>query len=125
MTTNDIKSTSPSTTGTGTRTFSLRLYGISLDAVAELHAVEKAIRKHDPDLADELRRASKSMHLNLAEGMDTAGRNRNARFRIALGECNECLAILDIARAREQATPNARCTDRVQHVRATLLKLTR
>ncbi|MBZ0120006.1 MAG: four helix bundle protein [Sandaracinaceae bacterium] len=105
--------------------FTFRLYDVSLDAVGELHAVEKAIRKHDPDLADELRRASKSMHLNIAEGMDAAGRNRNARYRIALGECNECIAILDVARVREQAAASAGCADRLQHVRATLLKLTR
>src|SRR5690606_36898125 len=73
-------------------TFTFRLYALSLEALRAVGVVAAQIARHDPDLARQLRRASTSMHLNIAEGMDAEGRIRIARYRTALGSTNESIA---------------------------------
>ncbi|MBZ0122236.1 MAG: four helix bundle protein [Sandaracinaceae bacterium] len=105
--------------------FTFRLYTLSLEGVREVGPLAKEIARCDPDLARQLPKSSASMHLNIAEGMDAAGRNRVARYRLALGETNESIAILDIAQALGYVEVEARAFDKLQHVRATLLNLVR
>jgi four helix bundle protein len=58
-----------------------------------------AIEKHDSDLARQLRRASSSVALNLAEGSGSFGRMRTARYRTALGSARETVACLRVGEA--------------------------
>lgn len=52
-----------------------------------------------PELADQLRRASTSILLNLSEGVSRYGLRDKANFwRIAKGSLFECVAILDVVR---------------------------
>ena len=103
--------------------FTFRLYSIALDAVRLVGPAATAIARHDADLARQLRRALQSLCLNISEGMDAHGRNRHALFRIALGSTNECIGALDVADALGYFTADAATHDKLQHVRATLLRL--
>ena len=103
--------------------FTLRLYSLSLESVRLVGPAAASIARHDADLARQLRRALTSVHLNIAEGMDADGRNRHSRFRTALGSTNECIAALDAADALGYLAHDAAMHDKLQHVRATLLRL--
>jgi four helix bundle protein len=70
-----------------------------LDALRELRGPLDDIERRDPDLARQLRRASSSVALNLAEGSGSTGRMRAARYRTALGSARETLACLQVAEA--------------------------
>ena len=104
-------------------TFTFRLYALSLEALRAVGVVAAQIARHDPDLARQLRRASTSMHLNIAEGMDAEGRIRIARYRTALGSTNESIAAIDAADALRYVHRDEDVLDKLHHVRATLLNL--
>ena len=55
--------------------------------------------------------------------MDAEGRLRHARYRTALGSANESIAALEAAEALGYIQRDAAVLDKLQHVRATLLKL--
>ena len=75
---------------------SLDVYRVTL-ALAE--GVHRA-RIGDAELRDQLRRASKSAFLNLAEGLPSRSRaNASRHFSIAIGSLCETHAGLDLARA--------------------------
>lgn len=59
----------------------------------------RRIELKDRDLGRQLRRCSASVALNVAEGMYSRGRNRNARYHSALGSARETLACLEVAEA--------------------------
>lgn len=70
------------------------------DALHMLEALDiGAIERHDSDLARQLRRASASVVLNIAEGSYARGRNRKALYNVALGSAKEVRACLDVAKA--------------------------
>jgi four helix bundle protein len=77
----------------------LRVYGDILRIIAALRPVFDQIAKHDPALADQGRRASKSVALQVAEGSEAHKRNRVARYKGAAGEMVETLAVVDVASA--------------------------
>ena len=64
-----------------------------------LHVDIAIIERHDGDLARQLRRASASVVLNIAEGSYARGRNRKALYNVALGSAKEVRACLDVASA--------------------------
>ena len=103
--------------------FTLRVYGVALAMARGAGPTGGDIGRSDSDLARQFRRALTSILLNMAEAMDADGRNRHARFRIALGSTNECIAILEVAAALGYITVDAALMDQFQHVRATLLRL--
>jgi len=72
-------------------------YDVSLDAIRCLRSVIARIAAHDADLATQLRRASTSTPLNLAEGRRRRGRDRTFHYRVAAGSAAESLAALDVA----------------------------
>ena len=57
----------------------LRIYPVVLEVLKQLQPALQRIEVKDRDLARQLRRASSSIALNLAEGMYSRGQNRNAR----------------------------------------------
>ena len=77
----------------------LRIYDEMLEVVRGIRKALGAIDKRDPDLARQLRRASSSVVLNLAEGSGSFGRVRTVRYRTALGSARETLACLHVAEA--------------------------
>jgi four helix bundle protein len=81
------------------------------------------VARCDADLARQLRRAITSVHLNVAEAMDAEGRLRHLRYRTALGSANESIAALEAAEALGYVERDAVALDKLQHVRATLLRL--
>lgn len=75
----------------------LEVYGRAVATVRQLEGVARAIPDVRGDLRDQLRRASTSIVLNLAEGANEFSAADKARFyRMARRSAGECLAILDI-----------------------------
>jgi len=64
-----------------------------------LRAALETIRRHDRGLADQVKRATSSVALNLSEGNRRAGRDRLHSFRIASGSAAEVRTALDLALA--------------------------
>jgi four helix bundle protein len=77
----------------------LRIYSEALDIIGSLREIVAALEKRDPDLARQLKRASSSVALNIAEANGSRGRNRGARFHTALGSMRETLACIDVGHA--------------------------
>jgi four helix bundle protein len=77
----------------------LRIYPVVLDFIRRQRSTISLIERKDRDLGRQLRRASASAGLNLAEGMYSRGENRGAKYHIALGSAREMLACLELAEA--------------------------
>ncbi|UJR82033.1 four helix bundle protein [Sandaracinus amylolyticus] len=75
----------------------LKVYTVARQALRRIGAIATLIEKHDGDLARQMRRAGTSVLLNLREGSQSQGRNRNARYWNAAGSANEVLGCLDCA----------------------------
>ena len=76
----------------------LRIYAVVLDWLEAVAPVVATIEGRDRNLADQLRRSSTSVCLNLAEGYGAYGGSKRNAYRIALREMREAVAALDIAR---------------------------
>jgi four helix bundle protein len=77
----------------------LKAYDKMLEVLRGLRPLMQQIEKHDRDLGSQLRRASTSVLLNLAEGAGSSGGMRTLRYRTALGSARETGACLDAAMA--------------------------
>jgi four helix bundle protein len=77
----------------------LHIYPVVLETIGALRAHVAVIERKDKDLGRQLRRASASVALNLAEGMYSRGKNRGARYHTALGSARETWACLEVAEA--------------------------
>ena len=76
----------------------LDIYQHALAFVATAHHIGDELPGKRGDLGDQLRRASTSIALNLAEGAGEFAPREKARFyRIARRSAVECAAILDVA----------------------------
>src|ERR1019366_1207930 len=101
----------------------LRIYTTVIEVLGLLRPVMAQIERHDRDLARQLRRASASVALNVAEGSGSRGGTRRERYHNALGSARETGACLDVAEALGYvARVDASVRDRLDHVRATLAK---
>jgi four helix bundle protein len=75
----------------------LDVYKIALDFAAFAHCLTRALPADCAHLSDQLRRASSSVALNIAEGAGRIGAADKARFyTIAKGSVTECAATLDL-----------------------------
>lgn len=101
------------------------VYGAALGLVKALGPLLDEVRSGDRDLADQLRRASASVVLNIAEGSGRRGRDRVHFFRIALGSAREVQAALDVALAWGIVRPSQEADDFLDRVCAMLWKSTR
>ena len=72
----------------------------ALQIVASLPRVERLIRRHSAQLADQIERASGSIAANLGEGNRRQGKDRLHFFRIAAGSAEETRTHLRVALAR-------------------------
>jgi four helix bundle protein len=78
---------------------SLKIHPVVLDLVRRLAPVIRELRSRSSALADQMERALVSVPLNVAEGADSRGRNRQARFQSAAASARETLACLETAEA--------------------------
>ena len=102
----------------------LRIYTFILEVLRKIAVLEARIRKHDPDLARQVRRAANSIALNTAEGMGVSGGNEKLRFRTALGSTRETRCGLDIAEVHGYVEVDAQLRDDLDRIAATLYRLT-
>jgi len=102
----------------------LRIYPVILEVLKKLQPVVRRIELKDRDLGRQLRRCSSSIALNVAEGMYSRGRNRNARYHSALGSARETLACLEVAEACGYvAASEGALSEQLRRVVGTLVKL--
>jgi four helix bundle protein len=74
-------------------------YEVALELLGALAEPVGRIARCDPSLADQLRRASQSVVLCIAEGAQRVGRDRLHLYRVAAGSAAEVRAGLAIAKA--------------------------
>ena len=72
---------------------------VSLEWIGELRGVIEQIRKHDADLARQLRKAAASVPLNLSEGRQRRGKDRRYHWSVAAGSAAEAQSCLLVAQA--------------------------
>ena len=77
----------------------LDVYQLAIEFVITSNSIIKNFPKGNSYLADQLRRASSSIALNIAEGGGEFCKNEKIRFyRMAKRSATECAAILDISK---------------------------
>ena len=100
----------------------LRIYPVVLETLSQLRTA--LVERRDSDLCRQLRRASTSIVLNLAEGSYSRGRGRAARYHTALGSARETLACLEAAHALGYVTAlDADVVAKLNRVIGTLVRL--
>ena len=77
----------------------LDAYPVTLQIIRMLAKLVDEIAKHDRDLADQIKRATNSVLLNLSEGRKNRGGNQTRFFAYASGSNSEVRAALDAAEA--------------------------
>jgi four helix bundle protein len=105
----------------------MKIYVVALAMVKSVHGLSRRVQRHDPDLARQMRRASASVPLNMAEGWHAQAGHRTERLGTAMREARETSACLDVSAACGYlaAAEIAVDLDRLDHIVATLWRLTR
>jgi four helix bundle protein len=104
----------------------LRIYAVTLDWIESVSPVVRRIASSDPRLADQLRRSSTSVGLNVSEGMGATGLMKRKAYRIALQEMRESVGAIEIAvRLGYVNGPDDQEVDRQGRIIGTLVKLAR
>ncbi|HXK16977.1 MAG TPA: four helix bundle protein [Polyangiaceae bacterium] len=101
----------------------LHIYPVVLEVLKQLQPALRRIELKDRHLARQLRRASASIALNLAEGMYSRGLNRNARYHTALGSARETLSCLEVATVCDYVQRDEQLWDQLDKVVGTLVRL--
>ena len=104
--------------------FGFDAYQVALEFYRQ---VCRALRGKRGHVADQLRRASESIVLNVAEAYPTSGADRARRFQIADNEASESAAALDLLEARGDLAPEVleRLRDLLDRECAMLWRLSR
>ncbi len=104
----------------------LRIYPIIIEMIASLRPLMESLERRNHDLARQMRRASSSVALNVAEGMCSRGKNRPARYHTALGSMRETTACIEVAVAMGYVEgPAPEVAERMRYVTGTLVLLSR
>ena len=104
----------------------LEIHGVMLEVVGLLRPVLEQIGRFDGDLESQARRSATSVVLNVAEGSGARGKNRGARYSIALSEARETLSCLQVAMAFGYIDGvDENIARRMHRVIGTLVKVTR
>jgi four helix bundle protein len=104
----------------------LKVYTVMIDVLRQLRPVLVQIERHDRDLGNQLRRASASVALNIAEAVASGRGTQTARFRTALGSARETGACLEVAMAFGYIDQvEGKLLSRLDEVRAMLATLVR
>jgi len=88
----------------------MRIYQLALEMVASVYRLADAVQPRDKDLAGQMRRASASVVLNMAEGMYSQGGRKVSRYFDSMGSARETVACLHVcvaARFLSQAKVDA------------------
>jgi four helix bundle protein len=102
----------------------LRIYDVALEMAGGAARIAEQIEGKDADLARQMRRATTSVALNLAEGAANIGGHKRQRYQTALGSAREVLACVQVAQAmRYIGKVDAKTLDQMDHVIATLARL--
>lgn len=104
----------------------LDAYNLALDFVARANQIASRFPRGSGDLADQLRRASTSIALNIAEGAGEFSRKDKAKFyRYAKRSTAECGAIVDVALRLDPELDVGESRDELEHLTALLTNLVR
>ena len=102
----------------------LRIYVVTIEMVREVRPLADQVARFDRDLARQLRRASMSVPLNVAEGSGSRAGRRRLRYEDALGSARETLAGLEAAEAVGYiGGVDAELRRRFDHIIGTLVRL--
>src|SRR5664279_131165 len=102
----------------------LTIYPIVLEFTGTLRPLLSQIERRDRDLGRQLRRASSSVALNLAEGMYSRGELSTARYHTALGSMRESFSCLEVAHAFGYVRAlDSAMLNRVNRITGTLVRL--
>jgi len=102
----------------------LRIYEVALSVVRDVREPIAQIGRFDRDLARQLRRASMSCVLNIAEGAGVSGGRRRLRYEDALGSARETWAGLEAAAAAGYMAPvSAEVRGRFDHIIGVLVRV--
>jgi four helix bundle protein len=74
----------------------MKIYALALEMVASVYRLADEVGRRDRDLARQMRRASSSVVLNLAEGMYSQGGRKVARYFDSMGSARETVACLHV-----------------------------
>jgi four helix bundle protein len=103
----------------------LEIYQVSVQKVASVSRLARMVQKHDADLARQMRRASTSVPLNIAEGVHSRGGNKAVRLQTAMASARETMAAIDVSVAAEYISGDKapELLDQLDRIVATLWKL--
>ncbi|PIV09252.1 four helix bundle protein [Candidatus Roizmanbacteria bacterium CG03_land_8_20_14_0_80_36_21] len=83
----------------------LQVYQMSIDFVNSIYEITKKFPKDELfGLTNQLRRASVSIPLNIAEGSSRTGKDFKHFLSLSRGSCFECVAITSIAKKQNYLT---------------------
>ncbi len=86
----------------------LDVYRCAIEFLALTSPIRESLPRGNADIADELRRASVSVPLNIAEGAGkTSALDKRKHYAIARGSALECGAILDVCKVLRIVEPSA------------------
>ena len=103
----------------------LHIYDFVIETIRLFAPIIRQIAKHDPSLADQMRRALSSVALNLNEGAGSQRGNRRVRFENACGSAKESRGCYEVAGAFGYVEIDAALVDRLDRIAATTWRLTR
>ena len=104
----------------------LRIYPVSLQMLREVAPLATRVAQADRNHAKQLRDASLSVTLNIAEGSGVRAGNRRLRYETALGSARETLANLEACAAIGYLdSVDDRLRSHLNQIIGTLVKLVR
>jgi four helix bundle protein len=98
---------------------------LAVEAIEMARPFVDRLRRHDRELETQMRRALTRCGLALGEGQKREGGNQQAAYRRARGEANEALTAVRLAAAWGYMEGSNELIDKLDHLVAVLVRLTR